>query len=221
MSRIELAESFAEGAHAGQKRKYTGDAYITHPKAVADIVAEVTDDDSLVIAALLHDTIEDTPVEAEDITRLFGRGVTKLVIGMTQVSVPEDGNRAVRKAIDLAFLANQSADVKTIKLADMIHNSISIIEHDKRFARVYMAEMRQLIEVLRSGSSVLWDRANEVVEKYYYQTPMQKMMLKFADRYLEDMDHSRVFSEALPGKLNNNTGDTISFRRPVSFGDKG
>ena len=167
MSRIELAEAFADGAHAGQKRKYTGEHYITHPKAVADIVAEVTDDESLVIAALLHDTIEDTAVEAEDITRLFGYRVTKLVIGITQVSVPGDGNRAIRKALDLAFLAAQSPDVKTIKLADMIHNSISIIEYDKRFSRIYMSEMRQLIEVLRSGSSVLWDRANEIVEKYY------------------------------------------------------
>jgi len=102
---IERAARFAAEAHAGQRRKYTGEPYAEHPFRVAQMVAAVTADPCVVAAALLHDTVEDTPVSDSDIRRLFGDRVADLVAEVTDVSRPEDGNRKTRKALDRDHLA--------------------------------------------------------------------------------------------------------------------
>jgi hypothetical protein len=74
-----------------------------------------------------------------------------------------DGNRAVRKAIDREHLAKASPAAKTIKLADLISNSRSILQHDPKFAAVYLAEKRLLLEVLKDGDPTLWSQAYAIV----------------------------------------------------------
>ena len=105
---------FAKAAHesVGQVRKYTADPYIVHPLAVAQMVHDVTQGDehyeSMVAAALLHDVVEDTGTSAQVIFDRFGEDVARLVLMLTDVSLPENGNRAVRKAIDRAHIAKAS-----------------------------------------------------------------------------------------------------------------
>lgn len=163
---IARAYNFATHAHEsiGQLRKYTGEPYIVHPVAVARLVATVPHTPSMLIAALLHDTVEDTPVCIEDIHAQFGADVADLVSWLTDVSKPEDGKRAVRKAIDRAHISQAPAAAKTIKLADLIHNSQSILAHDPKFAAVYLQEKAQLLEVLREGDGVLWEQAHAVLQ---------------------------------------------------------
>ena len=84
----------------------------------------------MVAAAWLHDVLEDTLVSQQELTVAFGDPVVRLVLELTDVSRPTDGNRATRKAIDRDHLANASPDAQTIKLADLIDNAESIIEHD-------------------------------------------------------------------------------------------
>lgn len=80
---------------------------------------------------------------------------------LTDVSNPLDGNRAARKAIDRDHTAKASPEAKTIKLADMISNTASIMKHDLvGFARVYIPEKVKLLEVLREGDPVLWKVAH-------------------------------------------------------------
>ncbi len=86
-----------------------------------------------------------------------------LVLEVTDVSRPEDGNREARKAIDREHLARSSPEGATIKLADLIDNTKSIVAHDKGFARVYLPEMEKLLEVLRHGDPALWQRAYETL----------------------------------------------------------
>ena len=158
--------TFAAEAHASQTRKYTNEPYITHPVSVAHMVAEVSGTPEMIAAALLHDTVEDTPVTVEQIEMEFGGAVAELVRQLTDVSRPQDGNRAHRKALDRAHLGKGSAEAKTIKLADLIDNSGSIQKHDPKFAKVYMAEKKLLLEALADGDARLLSRAKAIVEIY-------------------------------------------------------
>lgn len=164
-----MAQAYAAGAHAavGQRRKYTGRPYIEHPIAVAGLVASVGGCDGVLEAALLHDVIEDTKVTADDLRRSFGEQVAQWVLEVTDVSRPEDGNRALRKAIDLQHIAKASYEGKTIKLADLIDNTSTIVKYDPEFARVYMREKKALLEVLKDGNETLFHRASRIVEDYF------------------------------------------------------
>ena len=166
MDIIEKARVFATSAHhaVSQVRKYTGEPYISHPAELVELLREHgIADQQMLAAAWLHDVVEDTGVTIDLIEFEFGRGVADLVAGLTDVSRPEDGNRKARKAIDRAHTAAQSPACKTIKLADLISNTKSIVERDPEFAKVYLAEKRQLLEVLYDGDSRLWELASSIV----------------------------------------------------------
>ena len=154
------AKAFATKCHAGQLRKYTGEPYINHPAAVVELVRSVPHTEAMLAAAWLHDTVEDTTATHEDILREFGADVFALVGMLTDASKPEHGNRAARKRIDLEHLAGAYPDAKTIKLADLIDNTRSIVAHDKNFAKVYLAEKIALLPVLIAGDTLLWDCAD-------------------------------------------------------------
>jgi len=154
MNIVERAKEFAMAAHnsAQQVRKYTNEPYWVHPAEVAAIVATVPHTDEMLAAAWLHDTVEDTAITNQDIAREFGEEVAKLVGWLTDVSQPGDGNRSHRKQLDREHIANAPAEVHTIKLADLISNTKSIVEHDPEFAKVYLEEKRLLLEVLVKGN---------------------------------------------------------------------
>ena len=159
------AREFATRCHesVGQVRKYTGEPYINHPAAVVDIVRSVPHSDEMIAAAWLHDTVEDTPATLHDLEAAFGVGIAALVEMLTDVSRPSDGNRGTRKEIDRAHTAQASPDAQTIKLADLIDNSYSIIERDRKFSKVYLAEKQELLKVLTHGDPVLHARAAAIV----------------------------------------------------------
>ena len=167
MSIIQHALEFASEAHKFQSRKYTNEPYIIHPVSVMWIVKEVPHTDAMLCAALLHDTVEDTEVNILDIHNEFGAEIAGLVHQLTDASRPEDGNRVYRKEIDRRWISGASPEAKTIKLADLLDNSASIMKHDPGFAKTYMGEKSLLLNVLREGDSTLWVRASRVVQDYY------------------------------------------------------
>ena len=122
------AKEFATKCHDDikQVRKYTGEPYINHPAAVVEFVRSVRHTENMLCAAWLHDTVEDTDATLDEIEELFGSCVAQLVEMLTDISKPSDGNRAIRKHIDLMHTAKASAEAKTIKLADLIDNTKSI-----------------------------------------------------------------------------------------------
>ena len=167
MEDIMKAAEFANAAHeaAKQRRKYTGDPYIVHPLAVMAIVSGIPHTSVMLQAALLHDTVKYTAVKLEDVLREFGPEVAGLVRWLTDVSQPSDGNRAVRKAIDRRHIEAAPSEAKTIKLADLINETESIARHFTSFAEFNIAEKFKLLEVLRDGDPVLWDRANSLFQE--------------------------------------------------------
>jgi len=119
---LQRAYDAAEAAHSGQKRK-SGDPYITHPLAVATILAGLGMDTTTLVAALLHDTVEDTGVTLETITRDFGSEVTHLVDGVTKIDKVKLGDAAQAETIRKMIVAMaRDPRVLVIKLADRLHN---------------------------------------------------------------------------------------------------
>lgn len=158
---VARARAFATWAHRAQVRKYTGEPYIAHPAAVVSIVKTVPHDQAMLAAAWLHDMVEDTEVGLPEIVERFGYDVAALVSDLTDTSVPSDGNRAARRAIDREHTANASARAQTIKLADLLDNTRTIVAHDPAFAKVYLEEKEALLSVLTKGDSDLWRLANQ------------------------------------------------------------
>lgn len=121
---IRRAFEFAAQRHAGQKRA-SGEPYMAHPLAVADILAEMQMDHVCLVTALLHDTLEDTSATLEEIRRQFGEEVARCVNGVTKLSKIEMHNREERQAESVRkMLLAMVEDIRVIivKLADRLHN---------------------------------------------------------------------------------------------------
>ncbi|OON40130.1 GTP pyrophosphokinase [Izhakiella australiensis] len=162
----ERAQRFATKAHAQaqQRRKYTDEPYIVHPAAVVEIVRSVTDDEVMLAAAWLHDTVEDTATTLADLRSRFGEPVARLVAMLTDSDQPQAKNRAARKAAHFQHTARASADAQTIKLADIIDNTRALIHYDPEFARVYLLEKRLQVALLSAGNAALRQTASEIIE---------------------------------------------------------
>lgn len=148
--------------HVKQKRKYTGEDYIHHPLEVVQILREhgITDDEIL-SAAVLHDVIEDTKVNIDDLHNVFlSDRIIRLVFQLTE---PEHvGNRAARKAAEVVRLGLISEDAQTIKYADLISNTRSIVKYDRDFAKVYLVEKWRALKAMTDGDRLLRIKAMNV-----------------------------------------------------------
>ncbi|CAB4941638.1 MAG: RelA/SpoT family protein [Actinobacteria bacterium] len=123
LAEVERAFTAAELAHRGQERK-SGDPYITHPIAVAEILAELGLDGETIMAALLHDTVEDTSYTLDQIRKDFGSEVGSLVDGVTKLDKLTYGPTAEAETVRKMVVA-MSKDIRVlvIKLADRLHNA--------------------------------------------------------------------------------------------------
>ena len=120
--RLQHGYDVAERWHRGQLRK-SGDPYITHPLAVASILAELGMDTTTLVAALLHDTVEDTGLTLEDVQAEFGADVAHLVDGVTKLDKVRFGEAAQAETIRKMIVAMaKDQRVLVIKLADRLHN---------------------------------------------------------------------------------------------------
>ena len=116
------AYEVAEQMHGDQRRR-SGDLYITHPLAVTTILAELGMDTTTLVAALLHDTVEDTPYTLDDVQQEFGPDVVQLVDGVTKLDKIKYGEAAEAETIRKMVVAMaRDPRVLVIKLADRLHN---------------------------------------------------------------------------------------------------
>lgn len=154
------AMQFARKVHRDQRRKYTEDPYEIHLAQVAGIVATVDSREEVLAIAWLHDTVEDQSVFLSELEDRFGATVAT---GVRYLSDLEEGNRASRKAAARMRLAAAPAWVQSVKVADLISNTSSILQHDPKFAVTYLAEARLLLGVLTMADAGLVAIAREIL----------------------------------------------------------
>jgi len=124
VDRVREAYDTAEAAHKGQKRR-SGEPYITHPVAVADILADLRMDGATLAAAILHDVVEDTGVSGEQIAERFGSEIADIVDGVTKLDQIQFKSRKEAQAESFRkMLLAMVRDIRVImvKLADRVHN---------------------------------------------------------------------------------------------------
>src|SRR5437763_11091148 len=172
VARLEEAYRFSEAAHAGQTRQ-SGEPYISHPLAVAEILAGWHLDGQTLMAALLHDVTEDTSVTKDEITDTFGKPVAELVDGVSKLDKIEFESQEQAQAENFRkmFLA-MARDVRVIliKLADRLHNmrTLEVMQAKKR-ARI----ARETLEIYapianRLGLNALYQELEELAFKHLY-----------------------------------------------------
>lgn len=137
---LNRAYVFSVNAHGTQKRA-SGDPYFSHPIEVAGILTDLHLDDETIATAILHDTIEDTVATPEEIQRLFGENVARMVDGVTKLSKIEAQTESERAAENLRkFLLAMSDDIRVllVKLADRLHNmrTLHFIKNEDKRRRI-------------------------------------------------------------------------------------
>jgi (p)ppGpp synthase/HD superfamily hydrolase len=166
---ISKAREYAIWAHGEQKRKYTGEPYWFHLQEVAQILLRYSATADVVAAGWLHDVLEDTCIQFNELVNQFDATIAGLVLEVTDVSRKDHGPRPMRKRLDRQYLAGASWRGQMIKCADTISNTKDIVENDKRFAReCYVPEKVALVPVLtnvRMHCYPIWREASDVVSK--------------------------------------------------------
>lgn len=172
MTKIFEAIDFAQKAHSGQFRKGTPIPYIIHPLEVMKILLQFTDDENVIIAGILHDTLEDTETREEEILQFFGQEVLTLVKSATEAE--KDKSWEERKQHTLEYLS-QTNDKRVLLLtcADKLNNINSIIndynqigeEIWKRFKRG--KEQQKWYYTSLAEIYLNKDKANPLFQKFY------------------------------------------------------
>ena len=174
-SQIEYTLGIARLAHAAkdQRRKYTDEEYIVHPMEVATILRTIDEnpmtcgDINPVMAALLHDTVEDTFVTLELLGRLFNPHVVRAVEWLTDKEWADPKpNRATRKEVDRQRIAAAPGWVQNVKVADLISNTSTIAIHDPDFAKVYMKEKARVLDACTNAHPLLLEHARIQIEAW-------------------------------------------------------
>lgn len=147
--RVKNAIAFAEHYHKDQFRNYDKRLpYVVHPIAVATKVWQWGGSIDEVIAAILHDTVEETKATIRELEREFGIDVAQFVYYQTPISKLEDGTRAVRKQMDNEHYATGPLGAKRGKFADTSDNIKDLVEKNPKFAKTYFKEKWDLIHLL-------------------------------------------------------------------------
>ncbi len=171
---IDQAYVYSAQVHAGQVR-LSGEPYLSHPLEVANILADMKLDTISIAAGLLHDVIEDTHATEEDIEKLFGPQVLRIVMGVTKIStLPFFGTRA-RQAENIRKMLLAMADdirVILIKLADRLHNMRTLKYHKKESKkREISQETLDIYAPLAARLGIYWIK-NELQSKaFFYSQP--------------------------------------------------
>ena len=162
---------FVKIHHAEQKRKYTGEPYYSHLLNVAEILHKNVNLPLAVEAALCHDLFEDTNCTHQELTLFLNdigydtnesELITSLTIDLSDVythTAFPNLNRAERKALEVIRMSKNGYTAQTVKYADLIDNAKSIIAHDKKFAKVYLNEKRDILLHMKSGDINLYAAA--------------------------------------------------------------
>ena len=187
---IKKAYDFAKQAHAGQKRQ-SGEDYFVHPVSVSEILIDMGLDYETVMAAFLHDVIEDTPHTEEELEGIFGKTVVMLVNGVTKLNKLQFKSSVDEQAENLRkMLFAMSDDIRVIiiKLADRLHNMRTLLfkssDRQKEISRETLEIYAPIAERLGMGTikGELEDLAMRYLNPDDYYALVQKISAKKVER---------------------------------------
>jgi GTP pyrophosphokinase len=156
--KIQEAVDFSNTKHEGQKRK-SGEPYIIHPLAVAEILIQLNMDGDTICAGLLHDTLEDTTAEYDELKEKFGKPVADLVDGVTKIEILKTDNKSVQEAETIRkmfFAMSKDARVIIIKLADKLHNMRTVHFLTPERAKEFATETLDIYAPLADRLGISW-----------------------------------------------------------------
>jgi len=159
------AIDFAAKAHAGAKRRYSGEPYLNHCLRVMGRTLQYLEV-QYACAAVMHDTIEDTDVTYDDIAEIFGEYVADIVAGLTNPTKGLPDPRAVRKQKDRDHLRDQPVGIKIIKMIDRIDNLSDVsraVALDPGFVDTYIPESWELWKVIKDANQNLAKELEECI----------------------------------------------------------
>jgi len=225
MDRIRKAAEFAIQAHSGQKRA-SGEDYVNHTFAVAAIVHELGLDSDVVIAALLHDTVEDTPVTLVQLKREFGQDVANLVDGVTKMEViqefaelPDGKQKQMAKAESLRKMMLAMVDdvrVVLVKLCDRLHNMRTLEAVSAEKQRRVATETLEIFSPLANRLGV-WQVKWELEDlsfRYMQPDTYKKIAKKLSERRIDRQQYIDQFIDELSNALSNRGIDAEIKGRP-------
>jgi (p)ppGpp synthase/HD superfamily hydrolase len=167
LEKCRKAREFAIRKHGDQMRDFNPEPYWHHCGRVSNRLIRYCASTSIVVAGWLHDTLEDTDATYEELVKEFGVESAEIVLEVTNVSRPEHGKRPMRKRLDRQYIAGASWKGQMVKCADIMDNVPSMVEHNVKFAQIYVAEKReQLIAMIniRQACYPIWADAFEVIK---------------------------------------------------------
>ncbi len=203
--KISKAMTFAKQAHEGQFRK-SGEPFFTHPVEVALILSDLGMDDAAIIAAMLHDTIEDTEYTYEDITKEFGEEIAILVEGVTKLGQIPYSSKEEQQAENLRkMLMAMARDIRVIiiKLADRLHNLRtikSLPEEKRREKALETMEIYAPIANRLGMSSIKWE-IEDLSLMYLDPIAYQEISSGLAQRREERLAFLEVIKDSLKEKF--------------------
>lgn len=218
LSKILSAYQFAEKAHAGQTRS-SGDPYITHPLAVADILLDLGMDTDTICAGLLHDVVEDTDYTLDDIRKQFGQDVAMLVDGVTKMSKIPIFDKEQQQASNVRkILLAMSHDIRVmiIKLADRLHNMRTLHylrpEKQRRIALETMDVYAPIAHRLgiRTVKEELEDLSFYYLDSYAYSEIEHIMEIK--------KDEREAFIESIKSQIRERLAQENFLKEPIIEG---
>jgi (p)ppGpp synthase/HD superfamily hydrolase len=184
MNTIMKAARVAAAKHAGQFRKYSGAPYVQHPARVAGRVMLLPNStEEMVVAAFLHDVVEDTDTTLDEVRERFGEIVATYVDGLTHHYTSDaypDMNRAARKRAEQARLAEMPVEVRTIKLLDRIDN-LGEMDLLDSFTSLYMKESQALLDALRGTNRELEHELRDTLTKLAAARQVSRMLAEQGD----------------------------------------
>ncbi len=202
---VEAAFDFSARVHRGQKR-ISGEPYLTHPLAVADILADMRLDVPAVVTGLLHDTVEDTLTTVEEIEQRFGDEVASLVDGVTKISMIETSSREEAEAKSMGKMLLASArDIRVllVKLADRAHNMRTVDYLPRERRRRMAQETLELYAPLAHRLGINWLKAEFEDAGFRVLWPEEygELRRKFAQHKVEREGYIREISNILLKRL--------------------
>ena len=162
ISLVEKAYVYSAKVHQGQVR-LSGEPYLSHPLEVAHILTCMKMDVISVVAGLLHDTLEDTVAELEDIDRLFGHETANIVDGVTKISKMQFTTREEREAENMRkMILAMATDIRVImvKLADRTHNMQTLGFQDREKQELIARETLDIYAPLAGRMGIYWIKSN-------------------------------------------------------------